>query len=96
MRFAVEGAGGVSALLLRPAKARWLLALAHGAGAGMIHPFMAKSSPPKPLEFDLPPEATRSGDLILNWYREPGLGDNGRGCHVAEVWLIKVLAPVRK
>src|SRR2546430_2664789 len=42
LRFAVEGAGGVSALLLRPAKARWLLALAHGAGAGMIHPFMAK------------------------------------------------------
>src|SRR5256884_9197076 len=42
LRFAVEGAGGVSALLLRPAKARWLLALAHGAGAGMSHPFMAK------------------------------------------------------
>ena len=42
LRFAVEGAGEVSALLLRPAKARWLLALAHGAGAGMSHPFMAK------------------------------------------------------
>src|SRR5213079_2719433 len=42
LRCAVEGAGEVSALLLRPAKARWLLALAHGAGAGMSHPFMAK------------------------------------------------------
>src|SRR5438552_9233091 len=42
LRFAVEGAGEVSALLLRPAKARWLLARAHGAGAGMSHPFMAK------------------------------------------------------
>ena len=42
LRFAVEGAGEVSALLLRPAKARRLLALAHGAGAGMSHPFMAK------------------------------------------------------
>src|SRR5437762_12314918 len=42
LRFAVEGAGEVSALLLRPAKARWLLALAHGAGAGISHPFMAK------------------------------------------------------
>src|SRR5437016_13473779 len=42
LRFAVEGAGEVSALLLRPAKARWLLALAHGAGAEMSHPFMAK------------------------------------------------------
>jgi uncharacterized protein len=40
LRFAVEGGGEVSALLLRPVKARWLLALAHGAGAGMSHPFM--------------------------------------------------------
>ena len=30
----------MSALLLRPAKARRLLVLAHGAGAGMSHPFM--------------------------------------------------------
>jgi len=43
LRFGVEGgAGELSALLLRPAKARWILALAHGAGAGMSHPFMAK------------------------------------------------------
>jgi uncharacterized protein len=42
LRFAVEGRGEVSALLLRPAKAGWLLVLAHGAGAGMSHPFMAK------------------------------------------------------
>jgi len=41
LRFAVEGAGEVPALLLRPAKARWLLVLAHGAGAGMSHPFLA-------------------------------------------------------
>src|SRR6266478_1929863 len=41
-QFGVEGGGEVSALLLRPAKARWLLVLAHGAGAGMSHPFMAK------------------------------------------------------
>lgn len=42
LRFAVEGAGEVSAILVRPAKARWVLALAHGAGAGMTHPFMEK------------------------------------------------------
>jgi uncharacterized protein len=42
LRFAVEGGGDVSALLLRPAKARRLLVLAHGAGAGMSHPFMEK------------------------------------------------------
>src|SRR5437667_7192693 len=40
LRFGVERAGEVSALLCRPAKARWLLALGHGAGAGMCHPFM--------------------------------------------------------
>src|SRR2546422_1537939 len=41
-QFGVEGGGEVSALLLRPAKARRLLVLAHGAGAGMSHPFMEK------------------------------------------------------
>jgi len=25
----------------------------------------------------------------LQWHREPGRGDNGRGCQVSEVWLIK-------
>src|SRR5260370_40039051 len=42
LRFGVERGGEVSALLCRPAKARWLLALGHGAGAGMSHPFMEK------------------------------------------------------
>lgn len=36
----VPGAGEVDALLCRPDAARWLLVLAHGAGAGMRHPFM--------------------------------------------------------
>lgn len=35
-----ESAGDVGALLLRPDDAKWLLVLAHGAGAGMRHPFM--------------------------------------------------------
>jgi hypothetical protein len=39
--FAVENAGDVSAILLRPQNAESLLVLAHGAGAGMSHPFMA-------------------------------------------------------
>ncbi len=42
LQFGVEGGGEVSALLCRPAKARWLQVLAHGAGAGMSHPFMEK------------------------------------------------------
>ena len=40
LRFVVEGAGEVSAILVRPNAARWLLVLGHGAGAGMTHPFM--------------------------------------------------------
>jgi predicted alpha/beta-hydrolase family hydrolase len=40
LRFEVEGGGKVSALLSRPANARRLLVLGHGAGAGMSHPFM--------------------------------------------------------
>jgi predicted alpha/beta-hydrolase family hydrolase len=36
----VAGQGGVSGLLLAPAKPRALYVLAHGAGAGMEHPFM--------------------------------------------------------
>src|SRR6266478_3151384 len=40
LRFGVEGGGEVSALLSRPTKARRLLVLAHGAGAGISHPFM--------------------------------------------------------
>ena len=35
-----KSAGEVGALLLRPRKPSWLLVLAHGAGAGMDHPFM--------------------------------------------------------
>ncbi len=40
--FEVPGAGSVSALLVRPDDARWLYVVAHGAGAGMRHPFMER------------------------------------------------------
>lgn len=39
-----ESVGDVAALLQRPRDARWLLVLAHGAGAGMRHPFMENLS----------------------------------------------------
>jgi hypothetical protein len=39
-RIEVPGAGEVSALLAMPASARGLYVLAHGAGAGMRHPFL--------------------------------------------------------
>jgi predicted alpha/beta-hydrolase family hydrolase len=41
LRFlASSSAGEVSAILIRPASARWLYVFGHGAGAGMRHPFM--------------------------------------------------------
>ena len=58
-------------------------------GGPEIHPLIAKPQPPAPLEFDIPREATAVGELTLAWTREPGLGGNGRGAQVAEVWLLK-------
>lgn len=57
-----------------------------------IHPYMLRTWPPAPQEFAIPQEATSSGELKLSWTREPGLGGNGRGCQVAEVWLILISA----
>lgn len=54
-----------------------------------IHPLMPKPWPTKPLEFDVPADATRTGQLTLTWRGELGRGGNGRGCQVAEVWLMK-------
>ena len=42
LRFEVAGSGEVSALFQAPPRARRLLILAHGAGAGMRHPFMQR------------------------------------------------------
>ncbi len=54
-----------------------------------IHPLLERSWPPQPVEFDVPREATATGDLHLAWTREQGLGGNGRGCQVSEVWMIR-------
>ena len=54
-----------------------------------IHGYRKKDLPLKPVEFDIPKEATRGGELKLSWNMEPGRGGAGRGCQVAEVWLIK-------
>jgi hypothetical protein len=54
-----------------------------------VHPYVTKQRPVRPVEFDIPRNATATGTLELSWYRDLGLGGNGRGCQVAEVWLIK-------
>ena len=54
-----------------------------------IHPLMTKPWPVRPVEFELPSAATARGTLRVHWTREPGLGGNGRGCQVSEVWLLR-------
>lgn len=68
------------------AKKKIRLATAEGVE---IHPFIAKPWPFKPIEFSIPAAATAHGELTLSWFGEPGLGGNGRGCQVSEVWLIR-------
>ena len=61
-----------------------------------IHPFITKPWPFAPLEFALPAAATANGELNLSWFGEPGLGGNGRGCQVSEVWLLREPEPVAR
>jgi hypothetical protein len=57
-----------------------------------IHPLVRKSEAPsagaKPVV--IPAELTADGRLELSWTVEPGRGGNGRGCQVAEVWLVRL------
>jgi hypothetical protein len=52
-----------------------------------VHPLMKKE--PRPVEFDIPEEATADGELTLTWRQGPGSTGAGRGCQVAEVWLVR-------
>jgi hypothetical protein len=52
-----------------------------------IHDYLSKSF--EPLEYDIPAQATASGELTLIWNQQPGSGGAGRGCQVCEVWLLK-------
>ena len=60
-----------------------------GADEHPVHEWFKKPDPPVPVEFDMPEQATADGTLTLTWSQEPGKGANGRGCQVAEVWLIR-------
>jgi hypothetical protein len=54
-----------------------------------IHPEMAKPNPIQPVEFDIPAELTRDGKLTLGCLGAVGRGGPGRGCQIAEVWLMR-------
>jgi hypothetical protein len=54
-----------------------------------IHPYREKQVQPEVLEFDVPREATSTGDLRLVWSGEPDVGGAGVGPMIAEVFLIR-------
>lgn len=88
LRIDVPGSGEVSALLHNPRNARWLLVLAHGAGAGMGHPFMKK------LAEELAGVAI--GTLRYQFpYMEPKMGVRRRAPDSPSVLTATVAAAVR-
>ena len=54
-----------------------------------IHPYITKPFPFKPIEFAIPANAIKDGELNLSWFGQIGLGGNGRNTQVSEVWLVK-------
>jgi hypothetical protein len=59
------------------------------ADAEETHALIEKPDPVHPIEFAVPVGITADGELTLRWRPEPVQGGNGRGCQVAEVWLIR-------
>ncbi|HEU0121442.1 MAG TPA: hypothetical protein VFQ91_13010 [Bryobacteraceae bacterium] len=59
----------------------------------VVHGPMKKPLPIRPVEFDIPREATRTGALELRWEREEPPSGRLRGAQVSEVWLIKKTGP---
>ncbi len=60
------------------------------ADGKVIHDLFVKPNPVQPVEFPIPKSLTSDGRLALKWNQEPERGGNGRGCQVAEVWLIRI------
>ena len=85
LRIAVPGNGEVSALLVRPPTARWLLVLGHGAGAGMAHPFLEK----------LAKELAEAGVATLR-YQFPYIEEGRRVPDKPEVLMASVAAVVER
>ena len=54
-----------------------------------IHPLRKKDAEVKPVEFDIPAEATASGTLTLEWQPDPAESGNGRWVQISEVWLMR-------
>jgi hypothetical protein len=53
-----------------------------------VHDYLERAKEIGPVSFDVPKNATADGDLTLQWNAQTN-GGTGRGCQIAEVWLIK-------
>ncbi len=53
------------------------------ANGALIHDPIPGTTPPTVMEFEIPRELTQGGELRLRWENA-----EGRGCQVAEVWLV--------
>jgi hypothetical protein len=60
------------------------------ANGVQVHDWMSRPIPAAPMEFLIPEGAIKNKQLTLTFKREQGLGGNGRGCQVSEIWLIPV------
>jgi hypothetical protein len=58
-------------------------------GRDEVQPPTPKNFDYKPVELDIPPAATSDGEVTLTWTKPAGLGGNGRGVPIAEVWLVR-------
>jgi hypothetical protein len=54
-----------------------------------VHGWRRKDKPVKPVEFDVPVQATSDATLDLEFQRRPGIGGAGRAVQVSEVWLLR-------
>ena len=59
-------------------------------GKWEIHPMQRGEANEKPVEFEIPREATASGTLTLEWQANPEEAGNGRFIEVCEVWLMRL------
>ncbi len=53
-----------------------------------VHPSSLRQSNPETVEFAVPAAAVSTGTLKLTWTGPQGSGGSGRGCQVAEVWIL--------
>jgi hypothetical protein len=54
-----------------------------------VHPMRKKDADVKPVEYEIPAEATAGGTLVLEWQPDPAESGNGRFVQVSEVWLVR-------